>query len=410
MKRRLWLCAILFLGLSLAGAPAFATNGVNMIGVGAKNEGMGGAGVATLDDFNAMNKNPANLTLTGTQAGLDFAILMPRLHHKDQLGNDKDAESINYYMANVGYVKNDKKSPFVYGVGIFAQGGMGAHFKDIKTVFGTTDETYSKIEFGKLVPAVAYRATPELSVGASLGIGYSRLQAKLFPNTVVMAAGFMGFDLKTVDDMGYNGKVGVNYQVNKMVSVGAQYTTATKFTYDGGKIAVKGLGEYDAEVKGFGWPVEYGIGVGVKPIDNLTVAVDVSRMNWKNAVKTVNVVPKGAPGFTSDGYAFNLNWKNQTVYALGLDYNIMNYNIRAGYNYGKNPVPNDSMNPLFPAIQEQHLTLGFGWTTGPYTVDVGYAYGLEKEVTYTNTTGMFGSNTTTSMHQHGLHVQGIYKF
>ena len=133
-------------------------------------------------------------------------------------------------------------------------------------------------------------------------------------------------------------------------------------------------------------------------------------MNWKNAVKTVNVVPKSAPGFTSDGYAFNLNWKNQTVYALGLDYNIMNYNIRAGYNYGKNPVPNDSMNPLFPAIQEQHMTLGFGWTTGPYTVDVGYAYGLEKEVTYTNTTGMFGSNTTTSMHQHGLHVQGIYRF
>ena len=152
------------------------------------------------------------------------------------------------------------------------------------------------------------------------------------------------------------------------------------------------------------------MGVGVKPIDNLTVAVDVSRMNWKNAVKTVNVVPKSAPGFTNDGYAFNLNWKNQTVYALGLDYNIMNYNVRAGYNYGKNPVPNDSMNPLFPAIQEQHLTLGFGWTTGPYTVDVGYAYGLEKEVTYTNTTGMFGSNTTTSMHQHGLHVQGIYKF
>ena len=57
-----------------------------------------------------------------------------------------------------------------------------------------------------------------------------------------MAAGFMGFDLKTVDDMGYNGKVGVNYQVNKMVSIGAQYTSATKFTYDGGKIAVKGLG------------------------------------------------------------------------------------------------------------------------------------------------------------------------
>ena len=127
-----------------------------------------------------MNKNPANLTLTGTQAGLDFAILMPRLHHKDQLGNDKDAESINYYMANVGYVKNDKKSPLVYGVGIFAQGGMGAHFKDIKTVFGTTDETYSKIEFGKLVPAVAYRATPELSVGASVGIGYSASKRSCF--------------------------------------------------------------------------------------------------------------------------------------------------------------------------------------------------------------------------------------
>jgi long-chain fatty acid transport protein len=35
--------------------------------------------------------------------------------------------------------------------------------------------------------------------------------------------------------------------------------------------------------------------------------------------------------------------------------------LRAGYNYGKNPVPDQYVNALFPAIVEHHITVGAGY-------------------------------------------------
>ena len=55
-------------------------------------------------------------------------------------------------------------------------------------------------------------------------------------------------------------------------------------------------------------------------------------------------------------------WKDQTVVALGGAYLLNDALIvRAGYNYGKNPVPDSYLNALFPAIVESHYTLGFGY-------------------------------------------------
>ncbi len=35
--------------------------------------------------------------------------------------------------------------------------------------------------------------------------------------------------------------------------------------------------------------------------------------------------------------------------------------LRAGFNYAANPVPDEYLNALFPAIAENHLTGGFGY-------------------------------------------------
>jgi long-chain fatty acid transport protein len=56
------------------------------------------------------------------------------------------------------------------------------------------------------------------------------------------------------------------------------------------------------------------------------------------------------------------NWKDHTVYMFGGQYMLTSYiALRAGINYAKNPVPDATLNPLFPATVTRHFTLGFGW-------------------------------------------------
>jgi long-subunit fatty acid transport protein len=55
-------------------------------------------------------------------------------------------------------------------------------------------------------------------------------------------------------------------------------------------------------------------------------------------------------------------WENQTVYKLGIQYGVNNrLQVRAGYNYGKSPIPNDQMTftLLVPATVEHHYSAGF---------------------------------------------------
>jgi long-chain fatty acid transport protein len=61
--------------------------------------------------------------------------------------------------------------------------------------------------------------------------------------------------------------------------------------------------------------------------------------------------------------------------------------LRVGYNYGKNPVPDTWLNPLFPAIVERHYTAGLDYRTGEkgcVAVAVSYA----PKVTATTSDGL----------------------
>ena len=54
------------------------------------------------------------------------------------------------------------------------------------------------------------------------------------------------------------------------------------------------------------------------------------------------------------------------------------HTVRCGFNYANNPVPDDMLNPLFPAIPTTHLTLGYGANLGKWSVDVAYEHAFEE--------------------------------
>lgn len=139
--------------------------------------------------------------------------------------------------------------------------------------------------------------------------------------------------------------------------------------------------------------VDFSFGVGVKPMDNLKVGMDIRFINWKKA--------KGYKDF---------QWKDQLVLALGGEFKPMQkLALRAGYNFGRSPIRGgvkDIMNannipnfvrPFsdfdiaffnligFPAITEHHITLGLGYEfTKNFSIDLAYEHAFKKKVSATD--------------------------
>ncbi|TCS72723.1 long-chain fatty acid transport protein [Sulfuritortus calidifontis] len=166
-------------GLTVSGA-ALATNGMNMEGYGPVATGMGGASFAYDNGTAAMMNNPATLALAGDGSRFDFALgaLGPQVESANSLGS-VDSDGTLYLMPAFGYTK--KSGNMAYGVGMFAQGGMGAEYKagsmmDITahtTSFGGTATTggqkqRSELGVGRVLFPLAYNVNDKLSVGGSV--------------------------------------------------------------------------------------------------------------------------------------------------------------------------------------------------------------------------------------------------
>lgn len=401
MRKYFVLMTALAVALALSGA-AHATNGMNMISYGGQEGGMAGASLGVSNNAMAMNNNPAGLTqIPNNELDLGFSLLMPKLTHQDMVGNDKGGEDNRFPLPSFGYAHNLDR--FVIGIGVFAQGGMGADFKGLNTAFGTQDDTYTNVRYLKVTPALAWRINNKWSVGAALNIGYSDMTMEFFPNTMVPGM-FAGMELRDVYSYGYGGKFGVMYQPNSMVSIGAVYTTESVLDYDHGSITFAGLGKYDAKVDGFTWPQSLGVGIAIRPTPRLLLAADVTWYNWSKAMDKVSIKSNAPAPF--DQVDFNMKWNDQTVFAIGAAYQLTDrLTVRAGYNYGNNPVPEEHLSPLFPAITEQHVAGGIGYKFSErWALDAAVEHAFEKSLTYNNPEAPFGPGAVEKHSQTTIHL------
>lgn len=361
----------------------FATNGLNLIGYGAKSNGIGGADIAVSDDFSSMNINPAGLSrINLREAGLSISYLKPSLVHSGKSGEDDPI-----LLPDFGTAYRLKDSPVTIGIGLFTQGGVSTDFKDIPTPFGGTDRSSSFIRHVKITPSVAYQVSDRTSFGIAANISYLDAALRLFPNKSIFnpldpSLSFFGFETENgcsdsfglgqpgscAWGVGYGARVGLLYAVNEMVTIGATYNSPIRFDLSDGHITfnlpVLGNVRYDAEVKGVEWPQEAGIGISVTPAKRLVVSFDIVWINWNSALNTVTInatnpdqaVPSS---LQSIPLTLKFDWRDQYVFAIGIQYMPTDgLTLRGGYNFGRNPVPAETLTPLAPLIVEQHYTAG----------------------------------------------------
>jgi long-chain fatty acid transport protein len=318
---------------------------------------MGGASMAYDNGSAAMANNPATLGLMAQGSRVDGMVgfIGPDVSAPGTFGSSKaDA----FYGPAFGYVK--KQGNLAYGAGIYGQGGMGTEY---------SSGDMAQVSVGRVIFPLAYTVNDRLNVGGSVDLVWAGMD--------LVVTGY-GINFKDSSDFtgaakGYSlaAKLGFTYKLDEALTVGGVYQTA------GNLPDLKG-GAY--KVSGFDMPPIVALGLAWQANDRLMVAADVKDVLWGSSMNTVTIYKNGvavAP--------FQQDWNDQVVLAMGVSYKINDaLTGRIGYNHAKNPIPSQFVNYLWPAIVENHYTVGFGYGFNKQS-ELNFALSVAPEVSVTGT-------------------------
>jgi len=364
-----------------AAAPAAATNGMRMIGFGPVQNSMGGVSVAAPLDAAVTVTNPAGLSALSPRVDLAGQAFMPTV--------DYDATWQVPPMPGPAAASQESDRPtdllptlatvfrvqdrLTVGLAALGTAGMGVEYQGGQPTSLYGSQTYTSYMNMRFAPAAAYQVSDALSVGLAVNLMYSQMEY-----SVLDAAGAPPHD--SASAFGYGATLGLTYKASDLVTLGASYETKSFFE------------DFEFDIAGqtqaldFDQPMIASLGAAVRPTQGLLLAADVQWINWSDTMG------ENLPEWSSNPLGeqgWNMNWDDQWVLKVGAEYAlaaVKGLAIRGGYNYGKTPV-NESQAfeaIAFPAIAEHHFTLGAGWATDKFAVNVAGVYSPEATISGSN--------------------------
>lgn len=447
----------------LASAPAFATNGYMLHGIGIHAQGMGGASIAFPQDGVSMGQNPAASAWVGNRLDVGLNVFRPIRDAEISLtgmdnsgrpargpadGSFDGSESKWFFIPEFAYNKvlDDRMS---VGVSVYGNGGMNTDYGSPGIPLFQCDpfrgcvgsDTGVNLQQAFIVPTFAFKVNEQHSLGIGLNIVAQGFKAwglngftSRYPNMPQVFGPMAGTGVFSTSPgnvtnngtdwaWGLGARVGWIGQINDMVSLGAYYSSRTW---------MQELDKYRglfAEQGDFDIPENFGVGIAVKATPDLVIAADVVQINYSKIDAIANGVRNfyGCPalamqmsGGMNRGNPSNclggnngpgFGWEDMTVFKLGVQYRVNDaWTVRAGWNYAEQPIPKAEtmFNVLAPGVVENHLTLGASWNLDKsQELTFGYTHAFEKEVKGDYTPG-FGK-ADIKMYQDLFGVQYSWK-
>jgi long-chain fatty acid transport protein len=359
---------------------------------------MGGVGIAAPQDaISAVFSNPAAMCFgpycPGSEFDIGTTIFMPKA--KTRINNTAiDIFSGGALSGDTGWEKSDSDLFFIPAIGIstpitqnlrfgfaaYGVSGLGVDYRDKFDLDPLTtphnQDVYTNLSILKIAPNIAYMVSPNFSIGAAVHIDY----------------GSLDLGEETESGFGIGGQLGAIYKTGP-VSFGLVYVSPQKINH-------KNVADFDGDGNNddlkLESPQSLGFGIAYEPIPSvLLIETDVKWLNWSDA----------------DGYD-DFGWKDQWVFNIGAQYKpTPKLALRAGYNYGKNPVkennhwegfPPETVNVQgkdvnrfqyevlritgFPAVVEHHLTAGIGYQISKsVSLNLGYMHAFKNKLRETGT-------------------------
>jgi len=418
--------------------PLWATNGYFTHGIGTKNKGMAGAGLAMPEDAISVANNPASALSNTGKYDLGIAVFSPLRHYEttDSLYNGQggtftigpnsiDSDNNYFYIPHMAgaWKINDQSAwalsfygrggmnttwnggtatfdpdgpgpapvmtlPGTYGGGI--AGGNGAAGVDLNQAF--LELTYARsagdnFTWGaSLVGVVQVFAARGLSAFAGYTETFAASGGTVFPDSLTNN----GHDTS----YGVGAKLGIKWDLTEKVA----FATAYQF-----KIGMSKLGDYSdlfADSGNMDIPADLKVGLTFRPQENFALNFDFEKIWYSDVVSVGNPFqnlfscPTANPQATDVAYCLGgkkgagFGWDDMDVYKIGAQWTTSNdWTWRAGFSHGKQPIPESQVlfNILAPGVIEDHATIGFTRTLASGDeVNMSFMYAFNKKVTGPN--------------------------
>ena len=237
---------------------------------------------------------------------------------------------------------------------------------------------------------------------------------------------------------GFAGKLGGTFKVSDQLTLGVTYHSKTALSdldTDNAKVSMNVVGPATGgtpmtvnvtgkiEVKDFEWPQMFAFGAAFNASDALMLVADYKWIDWSDSMKNFKMTFTAdqtqsdplAAGFGLGGTSMDAvlyqDWDDQNVIMLGAAYKMSDeFTLRGGVNLADNPVPDQYVNPLFPAIIKTHLMLGAGFGLSKVsTINASLTYAPEVEVTNPGSPAV-GDEVTMTHSQTNAQIMYSYRF
>jgi long-chain fatty acid transport protein len=258
------------------------------------------------------------------------------------------------------------------GFGMFGNFGLSLQYEDDWVGrYYVQEATLQSLTF---MPSVAYRVSPQISVGAGLGIVYAIFENKVaIPNRQLFDPLPDG-QLKLDDhDWSVNGKFGILYELTKATRFGVTYTTQTVLKFKnplewsglgpGLEAYLRSSGKLDSRLDlGMREPQAVMVSVFHDLTDRLALLANVGWEQWSRFGKIdVGFVDNTTRSLTTD-----LDYKDTWHGALGAQYRLSDpWLLSFGVAYDSSMLDDDQRSPSLPVGDTWRFALGGQYRWSP---------------------------------------------
>jgi len=373
--------------VAIAPVPALATLGYFAHGYGLKAKGMGGVAIALPQDAMSGITNPANLGFVGNRLDLELEWFRPirdaEVTGANAFTGNWDGNGRKNFLIPGAAFNRMIRPDLAVGILVYGNGGMNTTYNSNPFGLGGAGSNPGGVDYLQLfiAPTIAWKPTPNHSIGLSLNLAYHQFGAQ---GLEAFGFGFSSDPARLTnrgrdDATGIGVRIGWTGKLSENVTVGAMYQPKTNMSK---------LGEYSGLFRDQGdldIPATYGVGIAVKATPKLTIAADIQQIDY---AKVPSIGTPSACLFAfqctlgaSNGPGFG--WRNMTTYKVGVSYEISrSLTVRGGFATGKQPIPGNEtlLNIIFPAVVQDHLTIGATWSMGSMEFTAGYMHAFKKAV------------------------------
>ena len=339
--------------------------------------GKAGNNIVWGDDPSVLFYNPANLVYVPAREAQISALT--GYSHADYSGILGNSETERPWLLVPAFalawpfkVKDEELS---FGFGIHVPYGRQTRW-DSSGPLRYVAPVYTKMTVTDFTPAIAWRITDSISVGAGLDMYYGQLQFRqMLP--------FSPDSRVTADADGYavGGNIGITWQMTSSQRLSLTYRSPFDLTFNGDMkttdIPFPAVASSDVDTS-FSFPTIVALGYGIQITDTVRLEADVEWLQFSRYKTMVIDAGQNNALISMMGLSSTAqNWDDTWTFGLGPEWKFApDWTLRAGYLYLQSPIPDSTFAPSALDVDQSLVSVGLGYKIGRHTFDIAYALGI----------------------------------